>query len=386
MKRRFFFLAMMIGVATLDTLAQPRAEIRGVWVDRSSLVSRDEIRATMQQLASANFNIAYINCWSRGYPLWPSKVFERETGILIDPNFTGRDVMREAVEEGKAAGIEVAPWPEYGFIGGWSGYLPGNSGKGVIFDRHPEWLAKTRAGDDRFTAPSGFFYWMVHTRPDVQKFLLDLMEELARNYDVTGIQFDRARYPQLDCGYDDYTIQLYQSEHNGQAPPSDPANTAWVRWRADKNNVFVNELARRLKGVNRVFQISNAPGVFPFAYVNFAQDYPGWVRAGALDYVVPQIYRANLAAYEAELDRQIAAVTDTHNFIPGVDVTNSNAEELIKMIEATRQRKLGGVVVWYHRGLLNANAFEKLKATVFAAAAYLPWKRPPTARRAAPIR
>lgn len=115
--------------------------------------------------------------------------------------------------------------------------------------------------------------------------------------------------------------------------------------------------------------------------MNFAQDYPGWVKAGALDFVVPQIYRASLAAYEAELDRQLAAVTDTSNFIPGVDVTNSNAEELIKMIEATRQRKLGGVVVWYHRGLLQANAFEKLKATVFAEKAYLPWKRPATGRR-----
>ena len=263
MRQALLFILLLI--ATSPLFAQPRAEVRGVWVDRSSLVSRDEIRATMQQLASANFNIAFINVWSRGYPLWASKVFERETGILIDPDFVGRDVMREAVEEGKAAGIEAVPWPEYGFIGGWSGYLPSVSGKGPIFDRHPDWLAKTRSGDDRFTAPGGSFYWMVHTRPDVQKFLLDLMEELARNYEVSGIQFDCARYPQLDCGYDDYTIQLYQSEHNGTAPPSDPANTAWVRWRADKNNAFVNDLAKRLKSVNRLFQISNAPGVYPFA-------------------------------------------------------------------------------------------------------------------------
>ena len=42
------------------------AEIRAVWLDRSSLVSREEIKATIQQLALANFNLILINVWSRG--------------------------------------------------------------------------------------------------------------------------------------------------------------------------------------------------------------------------------------------------------------------------------------------------------------------------------
>ena len=371
---RLNLIFLWIVLLAITASAQPRIEIRGVWIDRASLVSRAEIRTTMQQLAAANFNIAFVNAWSRGYPLWKSKVFEAETGVITDPGFADRDVMQECVEEAKAAGIVFMPWPEYGFIGGWSGYFPGTSGKGIIFDRHPEWLAKTKSGDDKFTAPGGFFYWMVQTRPDVQNFLINLMEELARNYDVPGIHFDRSRYPQLDCGYDAYTTQLYQNEHSGAAPPTDPANTEWVRWRADKNNLFVAELSKRLKGVNRTQIVSNAPGVYPFSYVNFAQDYPGWVNNKSLDFIVPQIYRKTVAEYEAELNRQMAAVTTLRGFIPGIDVTNSNAEELIKMIEVTRQKGLEGVVIWYHKGLLNANAFEALKATVFAEKSLLPWR------------
>ncbi len=371
---RLNLIFLWIVLLTITASAQPRTEIRGVWIDRASLISRAEIRTTMQQLAAANFNIAFVNAWSRGYPLWKSKVFEAETGVITDPGFANRDVMQECVEEAKAAGIVFMPWPEYGFIGGWSGYFPGTSGKGIIFDRHPEWLAKTKSGDDKFTAPGGFFYWMVQTRPDVQNFLINLMEELVRNYEVPGIHFDRSRYPQLDCGYDAYTTQLYQNEHSGAAPPTDPANTEWVRWRADKNNLFVAELSKRLKGVNRTQIVSNAPGVYPFSYVNFAQDYPGWVNNKSLDFVVPQIYRKTVAEYEAELNRQMAAVTTLRGFIPGIDVTNSNAEELIKMIEVTRRKGLEGVVIWYHKGLLNANAFEALKATVFAEKSLLPWR------------
>ncbi|MBK6797729.1 MAG: family 10 glycosylhydrolase [Acidobacteria bacterium] len=353
-------------------LADP-AEVRGVWIDRSSLVSREEIRVTMRQLSESNFNLVLVNVWSRGYPLWQSRVFEKETGMLTDPGYAGRDVLLEVIEEARPFGLAVMPWVEYGFIGGYSGYFPGQGGRGPIFDVHPDWIAKTRQGETRFTAPGGFFYWMIHTHPDVQSFIISLMEELGRNYETIGIQFDRSRYPQLDCGYDDFTINLYRREHNGSGPPADPANSEWVRWRADKINLFVKTLYHRLKAVNRALLVSNAPGVYPYAYVNFAQDYPGWMRDGALDFTVPQIYRKDIATYLDELNRQIAAVPSIETFVPGTDITNSNPEELVKMIEAGREKNLPGVVVWYYRGLKDSGAFEVLRRTVFRGRARMPW-------------
>lgn len=372
MSRYFYGMVLFLALA-FPALAQPAGEVRGAWIDRSSLVSRAEIRATMRQLGEANFNLALVNVWSRGYPLWPSKVFEAETGTLIDPGYAGRDILQEAIEEGRQVGVNVMPWFEYGFIGGYSGYFPGVGGKGLIFERHPDWLAKTKTGEIQFTAPGGYFYWMAQTRPDVQAFVLGLMEEVARNYQIVGVQFDRARYPTLECGYDDFTIELYKRENNGVAPPQDGTNSAWVKWRAQKINSFIVELHRRIKAVNRTLLVSNAPIVFPYSYVNFAQEYPEWMRAGAMDFANVQIYRRDAATYEAELVRQLAVIPSSATYVPGIDVTNSNAEELIRMIEITRERKLPGVVVWYHRGMLQAGAFEKLKQTVFANKARLPW-------------
>ena len=352
---------------------EPTVEVRGAWIDRSSLVSREEIRATLRQLAAAHFNLALVNVWSRGYPLWKSQVFEEETGIATDPGVGGRDVLAEVVEEARLAGIAVMPWFEYGFIGGYSGYFPGPGGKGPIFERHPEWLAMTRSQATGFSAPGGFFYWMAHTRPEVQEFLLRMITEVCRGYNVVGIQFDRARYPQLDCGYDSYTLQLYAGENPGAAYPADPAASFWVRWRANKLNDFVATIRQRVRAVSRHLLVSNAPIVFPFSYVNFAQEYPAWMARGALDFTVPQIYRRDAATFEAELQRQIAAAGRTETLVAGIDTTNPSVDDLITMVRTTRGYGLPGTVIWYYRALLDKGALTRLRQTVFTAPARLPW-------------
>jgi uncharacterized lipoprotein YddW (UPF0748 family) len=352
---------------------EPTVEVRGAWIDRSSLVSREEIRATLRQLAAAHFNLALVNVWSRGYPLWKSQVFEEETGIATDPGVGGRDVLAEVVEEARLAGIAVMPWFEYGFIGGYSGYFPGPGGKGPIFERHPEWLAMTRSQATGFSAPGGFFYWMAHTRPEVQEFLLRMITEVCRGYNVVGIQFDRARYPQLDCGYDSYTLQLYAGENPGAAYPADPAAAFWVRWRANKLNDFVATIRQRVRAVSRHLLVSNAPIVFPFSYVNFAQEYPAWMARGALDFTVPQIYRRDAATFEAELQRQIAAAGRTETLVAGIDTTNPSVDDLITMVRTTRGYGMPGSVIWFYRALLDTGVLTRLRQTVFTAPARLPW-------------
>jgi uncharacterized lipoprotein YddW (UPF0748 family) len=347
-------------------------ELRAAWVDRSSLVSRDEIRATMTTLAGANFNVAFVLAWSRGYPLWRSQVFARETGMATDPEYGERDVLREAVDEARAAGIRLMAWAEYGFVGGYTAHHPGRNGCGPIFDSHPDWLARTNSGETRFAAPRGHFCWMVHTRPDVQAFLAALMVELATTYDTAGIQFDRARYPALECGYDDFTRGLYRQQR-GMTLPDDPADPAFLRWRADGLTAFVKRLHDQLRTADPDGLVSNAPATYPYGYDHFAQDYPAWVKAGALDFVVPQVYRRDVATYARELDAQVAAVGGPDRLVAGIDVTNTSAAVLIEMIEATRQRRVPGVAVWYYRGLERASAFAALKATVFAQPAVLPW-------------
>jgi uncharacterized lipoprotein YddW (UPF0748 family) len=200
-----------------------------------------------------------------------------------------------------------------------------------------------------------------------------MISEVCRDYPVVGIQFDRARYPQLDCGYDSYTLQLYARENSGATPPTDPTASFWVRWRANKLNDFVATIRQRVRAIGRHLLVSNAPIVFPFSYVNFAQEYPAWMARGALDFTVPQIYRRDAASFEAELQRQMGAAGQTERLVAGIDSTNPSVDDLIKMVETTRAYGLPGAVLWYYRALLDKGALSRLRQTVFTAPARLPW-------------
>ncbi|MBM3788293.1 MAG: hypothetical protein FJW30_28490 [Acidobacteria bacterium] len=350
------------------------SEIRGVWIARDSLGSRERIRSTMQTLADANFNVAYVLAWSQGYPLYKSTVFEKETGIVSDPQYGGRDVLQEAIDEAKPLGITVIPWLEYGFVAVWSGRLRGDS-LGPILDKHPDWLAKNRAGESKFPIPGGaFYYWMVHTHPDAQQFLIDMMKELIANYDVPGVQFDRARYPDLDCGYDDQTRQLYAAENEGRQPPDNPRDPAWVRWRAGKLSRFLIEAQRQLKTVNWRTLFTNAPVPTPDGYNAFAQDPPSWVRDRSHDFLTPQIYWRDPDTFKSKLDLHIRTYEDASRLVPGVAVDVSDPRRLVQIIETVRAAGLQGVVIWYYEDLQKSQAFDLLKATVFSEKAPLPWK------------
>ena len=99
------------------------------------------------------------------------------------------------------------------------------------------------------------------------------------------------------------------------------------------------------------------------------------MREKSVDFITPQVYRRTAADYEAELDRQIAALPDTSRLVPGIDISNSrDPDVLVRMIEITRAKALPGAVIWYYTDLLNTGAFRRLKETVYAEPADLPWR------------
>jgi uncharacterized lipoprotein YddW (UPF0748 family) len=130
-----------------------------------------------------------------------------------------------------------------------------------------------------------------------------------------------------------------------------------------------------VKAVDWRMLMTNAPAVYSYAYVNFAQDYPEWVRQGALDFVTPQVYRNDADTYERELTAQMRHMEDTSRFVPGIKT--NNPEDLARQIEITRQKGLPGVVIWYYNDLVTSASLAHLKQTVYAEKAALPWRSRP---------
>lgn len=350
-------------------------ELRGTWIARNSLTSKEALAQAMDSIAANNFNTVYINVWSRGYPLWKSDVFFNETGIYIDPVYNGRDILAEAIAEGHRLGLHIEAWFEYGFVGGWTGNMPAGV-KGPIFQVHPDWVAKKIDGGE---IDNSNFYWMIHTLPAAQDFLIALATEICKNYDIDGIELDRIRYPGVEYGYDDYTISLYQSEHGGNNPPQNVSDASWIRWRADKLNDFQARIYDSIKTVNNKINVSNAPSLYGTTYTSynsFCQDWIWWVNNNKIDNVQVQSYVSSVNTFNNILDYISSQVNDKTKIFPAFATKPNNnpiSPPLIpQYVVTTRNKGFKGNAVWYYVDLLG-DYFQVLKSEVYQEKTYPPF-------------
>lgn len=346
---KIILLIILICSIVFSGYAQ-QPELRGVWIAwaGANIPSKEAIAVMMEDIAAHNLNVVYVDVWRYGYPYFRSEVFFQHTGLYTDPALAaGRDVLMDMIAEGHRVGLQVEAWFEYGFVA-----CQGNND--IIYTMHPDWFAMRRDGSVLFNG-SYNYKWLSHCHPDAQKFLIDLCQEVATKYDIDGIELDRVRYPELDCGYDSFTVELYKSEHNGNPPPNTISDPGWKAWRADKLTQFMSLFYDSLKAVRPDIDISNAPIVYPYGYDNFCQNWIPWINNGFLDFVTPQIYRASNATYTYELNLQLAYVNDQSKFYPGItsiyDTYLIPTTEIIDMIQTTRSRGLQGHVIWYYNTL-----------------------------------
>lgn len=366
-------LALLCFIAGAELTAQ---ELRGTWIARNSLSSKDALAAAIDSLAKNNFNVIYINLWSRGYPLWQSDVFFNETGLYIDPTYQTRDILAETIAEAHRHGIHVEAWFEYGFVGGWTGNQPAGV-KGPIFQAHPDWVAKKKDGTE---IDGSNFYWMVHTRRDVQDFLIALCTEVVRNYDLDGIELDRIRYSSLEYGYDSYTDSLYRAENNGNPPPVNVNDPVWLRWRADKLNDFMARAYDSIKTINPNINVSNAPSLYSSSsytsFNSFCQDWAWWVNNDKVDNVQVQMYVGSAATMSNILDYLHNNLTPRKTKVfPAIAIkpgsTTLPLTEIGNMITLTRQKGYGGNAIWFYSDL--PGVFPYLKANFYQAKTHPPF-------------
>ncbi len=356
--------------------AQP--ELRGVWIawGGANPPTKSAIAKMMDDIASHNLNTVYVDVWRYGYPYFRSRTFYDLTGKWTDPALeAGRDILADMIAEGHRVGLHVEAWFEYGFVGV-------HDRNDDLYRAHPEWFAQHRDGALLFNDDLRW-KWLSHVNPASQQFLIDLCQEVAANYDVDGIELDRIRYPELDCGYDPATVAAYKIDHNGAGPPASPADSEWMRWRSQKLSEFVAAFYDSIKAVNPDLFISNAPISYSYGYANFCQDWRPWINDGHLDFVSTQLYWPTNARYVDELDRQLVLVRDRSKFYPGICTIANDiivpASEIAAMIQSTRARNLRGHVIWYYNTL--ADDLPYLKENVYSAPAAVPgrpddWRLP----------
>ncbi|HLO85383.1 MAG TPA: glycoside hydrolase family 10 protein [Nostocaceae cyanobacterium] len=403
--RRYFLFLLCLGFVVSLTLlpfsVTPVAsqstkplttEIRGVWLTNVAsgvLFVPWGINRAINQLAKLNFNTIYPVVWNRGFTVYKSNIAKPVTGYetlpLLNWMHGGNDVLAKLVKVAKSQGLSVIPWFEYGLM------TPPNS---TLAKLHPEWLTVGQAGVNlvgenlREEVNHGVHNqqaWLNPLHPQVQEFIKGLILEIVSNYDVDGIQFDDHFGMPVQFGYDAFTIQLYQQEHKGQHPPSNPFDGEWMRWRADKITNFVAQIYQAVKAVKPYVKISLSPNSQAFSYKYYLQDWATWLNLDLVDELILQMYRDDKNSFIAELEQPVVQLAKTK--IPvGVGISTGtvrkpvNIEQIKEQVQVVRDRSFSGISFFYWESLWGYIAPEapkqrrKVFSEIFATKAVKPLK------------
>lgn len=333
----------------------PSHEIRGVWltnIDSEVLYSPQLLQQAIQDLAQLKFNTLYPVVWNWGYTQYPSQVAKRAIGYAIDPRpsgLRGRDVLAEVIQQGKKHGMTIIPWFEFGFM---------TTAASELATRNPDWITQRRDGSKIWLEGQHQRLWLNPFKPEVQQFIQDLILEIVTQYKVDGIQFDDHMGLPSEFGYDPYTVALYKQENNGKAPPANPKDPEWLRWRADKITKFMGQLVREVKARKPSITISIAPNPQSFSYENYLQDWDTWRRLGYVQELILQVYRTDMDAFNWELMQP--EVQAAKQYIPvGIGVLTGLRHKPVPMsmiqeqVQVARDRGFLGVSFFFYETLWN---------------------------------
>ncbi|NET72525.1 MAG: family 10 glycosylhydrolase [Sphaerospermopsis sp. SIO1G2] len=345
-------------------------ELRGVWltnIDSNVLFNSDRLKKSLKQLKDLNFNTVYPTVWNWGYTLYPSKIADQTIGKSLDPTpgLQGRDMLQEVVNQGHKQSLTVIPWFEFGFM------APADS---LLAKNHPQWLTNRRDGSKIVKEGTHNRVWLSPFRPDVQKFIQDLIVEIVSKYDIDGIQFDDHFGLPSELGYDPYTVALYQLEHQGKKPPQNHKDPEWVKWRANKITKFMKQVFFAIKASRKDCLVSVAPNPQRFSYEYYLADWQKWERMGLVEDLVLQVYRNDLTVFIKELEYPEVIAAKKHipvsiGILSGLKNRSVPIQQIQTQVQKVRDRQFAGVSFFFYETLWNIskekaairqNGFQKL--------------------------
>lgn len=342
MIHRCALLLTVISLMCLPTTAcaqSRRGELRGAWM--GSGYGRDW-DAIVSQLSDNGFNALFPNFSTGAVAYYPS-------GILppADPSHTG-DELAAVVRAARAHGMEVHVWRiNWALFGASEEQLAELEAAGRL-QRNPEGrLAREDAavGVD----------WLCPSHPENRKLEKEAMLELVRRYDIAGVQFDYMRFPSASYCFCDTCKDRFQGDA-GVTVEEWPADVReggrladeWERWRRQLLTGIAIEIANEIHAADPDCFVSLAswPHTDGGRHL-LGQDWPEWLRAGALDFVCPMVYTNDDEEFAELLRDHIAIVRGAVPVYVGMAAFRmSSAWQLIDQIELARQAGADGFVAF----------------------------------------
>lgn len=285
------------GIATLPQ-ARPAhddayaSRVRGTWVHLfdPTLKSRASIARMIDELVLADINTLIVQVARRHDAYYASTVLP----ATRDPQLqSGLDILAEILPRAQANGIKVHAWisvaPSWHGIYDSLGITPDQLGADV------SWRTQTRSGGASTYLDPGVLA--------VQQHVVDIVAELATNYDLDGIHLDYVRYESNQHGYHPDALARFRTETGATGTPT-PTDWQWLQWRRAQTRQVITRARAAVRAANPSTELSAAtiswlagPATADRAgfmqtrsYRDVLQDWDGWVRDAQIDTAFPMNY------------------------------------------------------------------------------------------------
>ncbi|MFQ5807453.1 MAG: glycoside hydrolase family 10 protein [Phycisphaerae bacterium] len=349
----FVAALLVLGLAP-GSLGDGDPSFRAFWADafHSGFKSTSQINSLVSRAVTGNYNaiiaevLAYHDRGAGGHgAYWNSSIVPKASDISgsLDP-------LAYLVAQAHAADIEVHAWlVPYRASTSWP--PNGNS----LLASHPEWLMVTIADMGDGPATIGGKYVLDPGSPDVQEYLISIVQELVSSYEIDGINFDYIRYTQTDAGYpadQDYagsTLARFRELTGYVGTPPPEGESSWNDFRRRT----IDELIRRcraeipsitsnprqpLRLTADLITWGDAPSDFrnSSAYTLF-QNWKYWMEQGWLDAGIPMNYKREYLSNQAQWYRNWvnAALSwrfDRQMFCGQANYLNTKADSVTQLL------------------------------------------------------
>ena len=281
------FLYIFILLSALKCLAQPKYEVRAVWlttiggIDWPSTYAHDGmgIEAQKQQLCQmlnglkkAGVNTVMMQTRVRATTIYPSDIEPWDGCLSGKPGVSpGYDALQFAIDECHRRGMELHAWVVTIPVGKWNTY-----GCKRIRQRYPSLIKKI--GDEGFMNPESYM---------TADYLTNICQEITERYDIDGIHLDYIRYPETWRGTmrADNITRIVQSIHD-RVKFLKP----WVKMSCSPIGKYDDLSRYHSNGWN--------------ARRRVAQDAQLWLREGLMDQLYPMMYFQGNNFYPFAIDWQ----------------------------------------------------------------------------------
>lgn len=341
------------------------AEMRALWVLRTSLTSPDRIDTLVKQAKDNGFNTLFVQVRGRGDAYYRDSLEPLAPELQRQP--ASFDPLAHVLAAATPAGIRVHAWVNVNLVSSATS-LP--AAREHVIHRYPQWLMVPRdIAQELARVPVGspayvgrLARWTREHSTDVEGLYTTplvpsatahteaVVRDIAKRYAVHGIHFDYARFPTDRFDHSRPAIAQFRATIRPRLDEArrraldareavdlfayvDAFPAEWRAFRVERMTALMSRLGQAVKAERpgAVVSVAAAPDR-PDALARKLQDWGAWLSAGIVDAVAPMAYTQETsrfaeqiaAAREAAGGRALWAGIGAYRLTPAQTIDNIN--------------------------------------------------------------